>query len=262
MTLNGTAVDLATSNNSFFNPANQAFYKSDMPPAGFATGVPIPVTVSLGGWTATASATLPTASAVTITSPLTGDPYVPGDVVNVAWAYTPPAQTPAGVEFFAFGATQGSYQTTTMDGSITGLSLPSYVTEDFSGDLAIQVSMVNSLSWSFSGSLPVLTAGSIQHVDGSDAIVLNEACPDEDGDGWGSPATDPCAPNIWEDCDDDPSDDPVICATCACGDAGCSVCAHCINPGVLERPSGSEVCTDGVDNDCDGLADDQDLGCD
>ena len=64
-------------------------------------------------------------------------------------------------------------------------------------------------------------------------------CVDNDGDGYGNPASVSCAhPQL--DCDD--------------GDAD-------VNPGVLEGPYGDLLCIDGVDNDCDGLIDNNDPGC-
>jgi len=64
-------------------------------------------------------------------------------------------------------------------------------------------------------------------------------CVDNDGDGYGSPASASCTyPEL--DCDD--------------GDAD-------VNPGVLEGPYGDLQCIDGVDNDCDGLIDNNDPGC-
>jgi len=65
------------------------------------------------------------------------------------------------------------------------------------------------------------------------------ACVDTDGDGYGNPASASCTyPEL--DCDD--------------GDAD-------VNPGVLEGPYGDLQCIDGVDNDCDGLIDNNDPGC-
>ena len=64
-------------------------------------------------------------------------------------------------------------------------------------------------------------------------------CVDNDGDGWGNPASLSCAhPQL--DCDDADAD---------------------VNPGVLEGPYGDLLCIDGVDNDCDGLIDNNDPGC-
>jgi len=64
------------------------------------------------------------------------------------------------------------------------------------------------------------------------------------------------------DCDDDTSDDPAGCPTDPSGcDSGCpgdgtSACAICINPGHT-----TECCGDGVDNNCDGLLDEEDPDC-
>ena len=76
-------------------------------------------------------------------------------------------------------------------------------------------------------------------------------CTDEDGDGYGNPASTSCQ-HLKLDCDDDSSDDPPICLTCACDEPECGSCARCINPRIAEMPP---FCNDGIDNDCDGFAD-------
>ena len=79
--------------------------------------------------------------------------------------------------------------------------------------------------------------------DDGRSCTVNDRCasgfctgdpPDGDGDGFGSDA---CG---GDDCDD--------------GNAQ-------VNPGEDEAPYGSPVCTDGLDNDCDGLPDAGDPGC-
>ena len=66
-----------------------------------------------------------------------------------------------------------------------------------------------------------------------------QTCTDKDEDGYGNPASASCAyPEL--DCNDHKAD---------------------INPGVLEGPDGDPVCSDGDDNDCDGLEDMDDPGC-
>jgi lysophospholipase L1-like esterase len=64
-------------------------------------------------------------------------------------------------------------------------------------------------------------------------------CTDLDRDGYGSPAA-PSCPYPEPDCDD--SD------------------RH-IHPGVVETSYGDPICSDGLDNDCDGLTDSEDGGC-
>ena len=64
-------------------------------------------------------------------------------------------------------------------------------------------------------------------------------CIDLDGDGYGDPASAECVFPQW-DCDDT---DPFV------------------NPGAQEGPQTSPYCSDGIDNDCDGLADAADPDC-
>lgn len=64
-------------------------------------------------------------------------------------------------------------------------------------------------------------------------------CTDLDTDGYGDPAAPPC-PHPEPDCDDS---NPGI------------------NPGIVEAPPGGALCSDGLDNDCDGAIDLADEGC-
>jgi hypothetical protein len=73
-----------------------------------------------------------------------------------------------------------------------------------------------------------------------DISVTISLCTDLDGDGYGNPASTHCR-HSQLDCDDS-----VL--------AGANV-----NPGANE--AGFALCTDGIDNDCDGLRDAQDPGC-
>ena len=133
-------------------------------------------------------------------------------------------------------------------------------------------------------------------VDGDDPGCL---CSDVDGDGYGDPAGPMCT-HPEEDCDDNdpdvnpgaeegPEGDPTCsdlvdndcdglvdgdepdCATCwdddgdgyedeACGGDDCDDMNPDVNPGTLETDSVGN-CEDGIDNDCDGLADAADAGC-
>ncbi len=65
------------------------------------------------------------------------------------------------------------------------------------------------------------------------------ACVDKDGDGYGSPAS----------------------ATCTYPQLDCNDNDVAINPGVSESSYGDPICSDGSDNDCDGLVDSTDPGC-
>jgi len=65
------------------------------------------------------------------------------------------------------------------------------------------------------------------------------ACLDDDGDGYGNPASPLCQYPEFDCNDDDPG----------------------VNPGVLEAPFGDPVCGDTLDNDCDGAIDSVDSGC-
>jgi hypothetical protein len=47
----------------------------------------------------------------------------------------------------------------------------------------------------------------------------------------------------------------------ACGGGDCDDANENINPDVFEGPQGADVCGDGIDNDCDGLTDDDDPAC-
>jgi len=66
-----------------------------------------------------------------------------------------------------------------------------------------------------------------------------QPCTDNDGDGYGNPASPECTyPQL-----------------------DCNNSNRYINPGVLEGPHGNPVCMDDVDNDCDGFVDDLPGGC-
>ncbi|MFC1888383.1 aryl-sulfate sulfotransferase [Thermodesulfobacteriota bacterium] len=74
-----------------------------------------------------------------------------------------------------------------------------------------------------------------QDCDGQDCTLI---CTDDDGDGYGDPAS-PSCDHPEADCDDSDAD---------------------VNPAVSEDEDAGN-CDDGVDNDCDGLVDGADAGC-
>ena len=85
------------------------------------------------------------------------------------------------------------------------------------------------------------------------AMVVGEVgvpCIDNDGDGFGAPASVACE-YPYTDCDDDDTNDPPICSSCTCGTTDCAPCARCINP----HPYTTEFSGDGIDSDCDGQDD-------
>jgi hypothetical protein len=120
---------------------------------------------------------------------------------------------------------------------------------------------------------------------GSESFVNNPPdCPDEDGDGYGDEASIWCDPPL--DCDDsDPNVNPGAEEVCngidddcdgivdnvdadfdgytdeACGGDDCNDGNPDINPGAVEGCCDIPTCFDNIDNDCDGLVDQEQETC-
>ena len=71
-----------------------------------------------------------------------------------------------------------------------------------------------------------------------------DECIDNEGDGFGDPASELCK-FPQEDCNDDTSNDPPGCEECVCLFPECAACAFCIHPAGRDYPD------DEVDTDCD-----------
>jgi len=90
---------------------------------------------------------------------------------------------------------------------------------------------------------PLSTTSCAVHIPAleSRGVIVTHDCPciDNDNDGYGAYANETCT-YPEEDCDDSNAD---------------------VNPGATEGPEGDPTSSDGLDNDCDGIVDDQDGGC-
>ncbi|RJQ30408.1 hypothetical protein C4572_04230, partial [Candidatus Parcubacteria bacterium] len=91
--------------------------------------------------------------------------------------------------------------------------------------------------------------------------AIDEGC-DNDKDGWCDSSlicifNSTCQCHTAGDCDDEPILDPP--GLCPADPVGCvrapAGCAICVNPGV------PEICTNGVDDNCNGIVDRGDVGC-
>jgi Putative metal-binding motif len=141
------------------------------------------------------------------------------------------------------------------------LTPPFETSDGFLADPPVQPDGVNPGEWvsitfdllpstSFSDVLAYLSSTALRigiHVQGFESggsesyvnVPYNPPCTDNDGDGYGNPESPNC-PNPGLDCDDSNPN---------------------VNPGAMEEPYDSGVCSDGLDNDCDGLVDIDDPGC-
>jgi hypothetical protein len=92
-------------------------------------------------------------------------------------------------------------------------------------------------------SIAVTPEGSVRigHLghDGTSLLTSSSPCVDNDGDGYGDPASPECPYPAW-DCDDTHPQVPS---------------------GLPEGPFGDPTCSDTLDNDCDGAVDGADSGC-
>ena len=86
---------------------------------------------------------------------------------------------------------------------------------------------------------PILACGTSDVTGDNNGGGNGGNCVDNDGDGYGNPASVSCT-NPQLDCNDN---NPAI------------------HPGLQETPPGDPICSDGQDNDCDGFIDTQDAGC-
>jgi hypothetical protein len=88
-------------------------------------------------------------------------------------------------------------------------------------------------------------------------VYTSNVDPCDDGD----PCTmnDSCTTGV---CAGDPLDaDGDTYVSDACGGSDCNDGDSSVHPAALEEPYGDPVCSDELDNDCDGLTDNQDAGC-
>jgi len=98
-------------------------------------------------------------------------------------------------------------------------------------------------------SMPEVCNGNDDNCNGliDEGLPLNTYCRDFDGDGYGDPN------NSVQACNP-PQGYVLDCSDCDDSDAS-------INPGATEGTCGNPTCSDGKDNDCDGLIDASDSGC-
>jgi len=254
--LNGTQVSL---NRFPLDTAEQSVYS--LANIAFAPGKKYELQVNIGGQILSSSFRTPTTlydveityAGIEIKQPspapplkLNGD-YVPGYAVDVEWQYTGGA-VPYLVLIKAVDQYTGGLAprdalldyAVLVDGTKTEHTLSADVTRFFSNDLRIWVSIPMDASWTLAGPPESIFVGSsVQFVDPMDAVTLEVICRDLDGDDYGNPAS-PVCPFTQEDCDDS---DPNV------------------NPGKTEGPIGSGTCIDGLDNNCNGLTDSEDPGC-
>ena len=81
-------------------------------------------------------------------------------------------------------------------------------------------------------------------------VEMSIPCVDNDSDWYGSVVGRACVPVI-NDCPD----------MCASYEMDCNDNDEKVHPGAVERPFGNPICSDNKDNDCDGMMDGDDEGC-